>query len=41
MEYKNYKNCLNNIYKECENTYYSGKWRVINNLIKNKDKNSI
>ena len=41
MEYKNYKNCLNTIFKKCDKNYYSGrlktnnKWRVINNLIKN------
>ena len=50
MEYKNYKNCLSNIFFKCEKNYYSGKlktnnikntWRVLNNLMKNTNKNTI
>ena len=50
MEYKNYKNCLSKILKKCEKNYYSGKlktnnikntWRVLNNIMKNTNKNTI
>ena len=50
MEYKNYKNCLSKILKKCEKNYYSGKiktnnikntWRVLNNLMKNTNENTI